>query len=312
MAVKHIAGGSRSALLIAHLGAIITVIAWGSSFLSTKILMEEVHLTPVETYVYRFTLAYLLLLLFTFRKIMSHNWRDELNLCICGVCAGSLYFITENYALTMTTTGNVSLLASVSPIFTTILVAAIFRTKIGIGAAVGSIIAFAGVFCIIFSHGESLEINPAGDLLALSASLCWAVYTIVVKKLIPRYNSLFITRKMFFYGVVTALPLLFLQHEPFHLRALLDISNPVYLANFLFLAVMCSLGAYLIWSESMKVLGPVTTNNYLYGQPLVTMIAAYIVLGEKIFLLGYIGCVLIIGGLVIADKWNPSFRFLRR
>ena len=69
---------------------------------------------------------------------------------------------------------------------------------------------------------------------------------------------------------------------------------------------MCSCCAYLIWNEVMNVLGPVLTNNYLYLQPLVTMIAAYIVLGEVIYLVGYIGCVLIIGGLVLSDKWNPG------
>ena len=84
--------------------------------------------------------------------------------------------------------------------------------------------------------------------------------------------------------------------------------------NFLFLVIFCSLLAYLIWNEVMKVLGPVATNNYLYLQPLVTMVAAYFVLGEKIFPLGYLGCALIIGGLIIADKLklSPRHRQMRR
>ena len=52
----------------------------------------------------------------------------------------------------------------------------------------------------------------------------------------------------------------------------------------------------------MKVLGSVTANNYLYLQPMVTMVAAYFVLGEMITGLGYLGCVLIVGGLIISDK----------
>ena len=52
----------------------------------------------------------------------------------------------------------------------------------------------------------------------------------------------------------------------------------------------------------MKILGQVTANNYLYLQPLVTMVAAYFILGEDIMLLGYVGCVLIVGGLIISDK----------
>ena len=294
----------NSKKLLAHLGALLIMSAWGSSFLSTKILMVDGEFTPVEVFVYRFSFAYILLLFFTFKKIFSNNWKDELQFLICGMCAGSLYFITENYALQYTKAGNVSLLASISPIFTTILIATVYRTKIRTAVMIGSLIAFAGVTCIIFSNGEGFEIQPKGDLLALCAALTWAIYTMVVKNLNPFYNSMFITRKLFFYGVITALPLLFFQDAPLHFKLLFDYETPVFGLNFLFLVVMCSVLAYLIWNETMKILGSVTANNYLYLQPLVTMIAAYFVLGEQIYILGYIGCILIIGGLIVADKAN--------
>ena len=171
---------------------------------------------------------------------------------------------------------------------------------------------------MIFSGGDGFVIKPTGDLLALSASLSWAIYSIAVKRLIPIYSGLFITRKLFFYGVITALPLLFWHqvatHEPYHLALLFDFSKPQLGLNFLFLVVFCSLLAYLIWNEVMRVLGPVATNNYLYLQPLVTMIAAYSVLGEQLYPLGYAGCAFIIGGLVLADKlkFSPRRNQLRK
>ena len=288
--------------LLSHLGALVTMIAWGTSFLSTKVLMIEGGFTPVEMFVYRFAMAYLLLLMITFRKILANNWKDEFQFVICGMCAGTLYFVMENYALQNTSTGNVSLLASISPLFTTGLMALVYKARIGAGTISGSIIAFAGVACIIFSSGEGFEINPKGDLLALCSSFSWAVYTVVVKRLNPIYSSLFITRKLFFYGVLTALPLLIFQNAPSHLGLLFNPDYPQFFLNFMFLVIMCSVVGYLIWSEIMKTLGPVTANNYIYLQPLVTMVAAYFVLDEQIFLLGYIGCALIIGGLVVADK----------
>ena len=135
---------SKYLVLLGHIGALLTVTAWGTSFLSTKVLMETGGFTPVEVYVYRFLAAYLVLLLFTFKNIRSKSWRDELTFLISGVCCGSLYFITENYALKMTTTGNVSLLASISPIFTTILVAIMYRQRIQTGVMIGSVVAFIG------------------------------------------------------------------------------------------------------------------------------------------------------------------------
>lgn len=296
-------------ILLGHLGAIFTMACWGTSFISTKVLMEDWNFTPQEMYSFRFAAAYLILLVISCRKIFSNSWLDELSFLVCGICSGSLYYILENHALQLTTTGNVSLLASISPLFTTLLVALVFKTKISNGVYIGSIMAFVGVACVIFNKGfGSLEIHPAGDLLALTASLAWAVYSIVVKRLIPIYNGIFITRKLFFYGVLSSLPLLFIQNEPSHLTALFDFTHPQIILNFLFLVVMCSIVGFLLWNEVMRILGPVMANNYLYVQPLVTLVAAYLVFDEKIFLLGYVGCALIIGGLIIADKWNPSFR----
>lgn len=308
------ASKSNYIVLLAHLGAIVTVSAWGTSFLSTKVLMETGGFTPVEMYVYRFAAAYFILLAFTFKRIKSNSWRDELTLALSGICAGSLYFITENTALKLTTAGNVSLLASISPIFTTFLMAVIFHDKVKIPVWIGSVIAFAGAACIILSNGAGIDFHPAGDLLALAAAFSWAIYSVAIKKVIPLYDSFFITRKLFFYGVLTALPILLIQMQntPSHLHLLFDFAQPRYIVNFMFLVLMCSILAYLIWNEVMKYLGPVTSNNYLYAQPLVTMIAAYFVLGEKIQLMGYVGCILIIGGLIISDKMKGLPRIMRR
>lgn len=294
--------------VLAHIAILLTMCAWGSSFICTKVLMVDGGLTPVEVYIYRFVVAYILLLLLTFRQIRSNNWKDELQLLLCGMCAGSLYFVTENYALKYTSTGNVSLLGSISPIFTTILVAIIYRVRMKPGVILGSIIAFSGVASIVFSHGEGIEIRPTGDILALSASLSWAIYAVAIRRLSPLYNTLFITRKLFFYGVITALPLLLIQDEPLHLSVLFNFSQPQFGMNFMFLVISCSVCAYIIYNEGMKILGSVTASNYLYLQPLVTMVAGYFIFDEVITPLGYLGCVLIIGGLVISDKLQWDFK----
>lgn len=292
--------------IFAHIAAVLTVICWGCSFLSTKILMVDGGFTPVEMYSFRFFAAYIVILLLTFRKIFANNIKDELLFLVCGMCSGSIYFIVENFALQNTTAGNVSLLASISPLFTAILLSVFFKVRVRNGLIVGSLIAFVGVACIILSSGNGFELHPQGDLLALLASLSWAVYSIAVKKLLPVYKSLFITRKLFFYGVLTSLPILFIE-TPIssiweHLCLLANLTDPIYLGNFAFLVLICSVSAYLLWNEVMKSLGTVMANNYLYGQPLVTMISGAFILHEPIRPLGYVGCVLIIGGLILSDK----------
>lgn len=299
-------GGVNYVKILGHAGALLTVIAWGSSFVFTKVLMEDGGFSPVETYVYRFAMAYLFLLPFTMKKIFARNLKDEVQLALCGICSGTLYFILENYALTLTTTANVSLLSGISPLFTAMLLAIVFHTGLKRGVIWGSLIAIAGVALVILAAplamGQGLKINPAGDILALTAAVSWAIYGVAAKRLIPLYSTLFITRKMFFYGVVTALPLLLVGHEPLHLGLLFDFSHPQYLLNMLFLVLICSLMAYVFWNESMKAIGAVATNNYIYAQPIVTMILGALWLHEHIYLLGVVGCLLIVGGLALADK----------
>lgn len=292
--------------LLGHIGTLLVVSIWGTSFIATKVLMEDALLTPIEVFVYRFAMAYVLLLAVTFKKIFARNLKDELMFLLCGVCAGSLFYLLENYALRYTTTGNVSLLSGLSPMITAGLMAAIYRTRLGAGLIIGSIIAFTGVGCVIFSHGGSIEINPLGDILALLSSFSWAIYAVGSKRLVPVYSSLFMTRKLFFYGVLTAVPLLWIGGAPTHLHTLF--SDSLYLMSLLFLVIFCSLLAYIIWNYALKQIGPVSANNYLYFQPIVTMVVAYFVLGEQITPLGYLGCLLIIGGLVISDKLKISRR----
>lgn len=286
--------------VLGHLSAFLTVTVWGMSFVATDVLMAGDFLTPIEVYIYRFALAYLVLLAITYRKILADSAKDELLFLMCGVCAGSLFYILENYALKNTTAGNVSLLSSVSPLMITILMVVVFHAKLRAGMVLGSVIAFVGVGFVIFSHGTGFEIHPLGDLLALGSSLSWAIYAIGVKQLVGNYSSLFITRKLFFYGVLTALPLLILQGGPYHIVELF--TTPYCLANMLFLVLICSILGYVGWNFAFTAIGPVTTNNYIYLQPISTMVVAYFVLGEEINAFGYIGCLLIIGGLIISDK----------
>ena len=215
-------------LLLYHVGAAVAVIGWGVSFISTKVLLDN-GLHPIEIYIYRFALAYVALLLFCHDRIMSNSWRHELIFMLSGLFGGSIYFISENVALEYTLVSNVSLITSLSPLLTVLLIGFVYRSdRPGKETILGSIIAFLGVGLVIFNSSFSLSINPLGDLLSLLAAMSWAIYSIVIKKLNPLYSALFITRKTFFYGVITAIPFLLIEPEITPPTVLLE---PVLLAN---------------------------------------------------------------------------------
>ena len=278
---------NQSKALWYHLGALLTVTAWGVSFVSTKVLLEH-GINPTEVYVVRTLLAYLLVLCVCHKRIFSNSLRDELLFVSCGLCAGSLYFIAENTALEYTLVSNVSLIVTLSPLITTLLVGAIYKNeRPGKGVLMGSLIAFLGVGCVIFNSSFVLDVKPLGDLLSLSAAVCWSVYSLVLRKLSAFYTVMFISRKTFFYGMVTAIPFLIAipEHTPLDVYLQFDVWS-----NFLFLGVFCSMIAFIIWAFTVKGLGAIKANNYLYVQPIITLIASALLLSEKVSIVGYVGC----------------------
>lgn len=286
-------------MILGHLGALLTVSMWGYSFVSSKVLLEH-GMGPTEIYVCRFILAYLLIAMASHSRLFSNNFRDEVLFFLCGLCAGSIYFIAENTALEYTLTTNVSLLTSMSPLITAMLVGLVYKNeKLGSGIWIGSAFAVIGVGCVVFNSSADVQIRPLGDFLSLAAAFSWAVYSIILRKLNALYDVWFISRKTFFYGLVTAVP--FLLFEENKVNPLEIISEPAVWGNLLFLGVGASTVAYLLWAETVKRVGAVKANNYMYLQPVITLIVSALVLGERVTIVGYLGIALILGGLWLGD-----------
>lgn len=282
-----------------HLIAILTVSIWGLTFIATKVLIGY-GLTPQEIFFYRFLIAYAGIWIISPKRLFANRWKDEFWLMAGGIFGGSLYFFTENTALGITQASNVSFLICTAPLLTTILSLLFYKSeKATKGLIGGSLLALAGVGLVVFNGSVILKISPVGDLLTLLAALSWAFYSLIIRKMTRRYPTVFITRKIFFYGVLTILPA-FLLHP---LQPDLDILlQPIVLSNLLFLAVLASLICYVLWNVVLKQLGTVRASNYIYLNPLVTMVASVFILHEQITWITLLGAGCIIFGVYQAEK----------
>lgn len=284
----------------AHILAVIAVGMWGYSFVSTKVLLENA-LGPTQIYVCRFIIAYIVMLFLSRKRFYSGSLMDEFLFCVCGLLSGSLYFIAENNALEYTLATNVALLTSLSPLITVLLVACIYKNeKISAGTWIGSGIAVIGVACVVFNSSTDVSIRPLGDFLSILAALSWSIYSLILKKLNAVYDIWFITRKTFFYGLLTAVPFL-LVGDPDSVDIFTKLANPQVWGNLLFLGLGASTAAFLIWGNTVKRLGAITANNYMYLQPIVTLVVSAIVIHEKVSFIGITGIILILGGLWLGD-----------
>ncbi len=282
-----------------HIMAFFTVIIWGTTFVSTKVLIKE-GLTPEDIIFYRFLIAYICIWIISPRKLFANNLKDELLLVATGLCGGSLYFIAENRALGITLASNVSLIVCTASIFTAILSHLFVKgEKLKKNLISGSFIALAGVAFVVFNGSFILKINPAGDLLTITAAIMWAFYSIILKKLDSKYSTIFITRKVFFYGIITLLPIFIISPLTTDTRILFQ---PMVIGNFIFLGVIASMLCYILWNKSVKHLGAVRTTNYIYIVPLITLITSSIVINETITLFAITGALLILSGVYIAER----------
>lgn len=284
--------------LFGHIGALVVVIIWGTTFVSSKLLLLA-GLQPAEIFVIRFLFAYLCMLALSHSRIFAYNWRDELTFAGLGVMGGSLYFLTENMALQYSTTANVSILVSTCPLITAVLVSIFYADeRMNRRQICGSVVAFIGTVLVIMNGQYNLHLNPLGDTLALSAALTWGFYSLLMRRIMGRYGSDFITRKVFFYGVLTILPYFML----FPMELSWSMFTPVVIGNLIFLAFVASTGGYLLWNWVMRKIGAVRSTNYIYLQSLVTMIAGAVILDERITLMGITGLVVLLVGMFFLMK----------
>ena len=270
---KHTAGHSAPRF-IGRLSALLTIIIWGTTFISTKILLVDFQ--PVEILFFRFIMGLLALLVVYPHRLRGTNRRQELTFVAAGLCGICLYYLMENIALTYTLASNVGVIISVAPFFTAILSHLVMKEeKLRANFFLGFVVAMVGIFLISF-NGSRLELNPMGDLLALLAALIWACYSVLTTKISCfGYNTILTTRRVFFYGILFMIPALFL----FDFRLELSrFANPVYLLNIIYLGLGASALCFVTWNFAVKVLGAVKTSVYIYMVPVITVAPSALVL----------------------------------
>lgn len=284
-----------------HVLAIAVVVVWGLTYISTKVLIQQ-GLHPHEIFFYRFLVAYAGIWLIAPHRLRARSWKDESLLALGGIFGGSLYFYTENTALGLTQASNVAFLLCTAPLLTAFLSAALYKEDRLTGRLLsGSLLALCGVGLIVFGGKGGLKVSPAGDLLTLCAAFSWACYSLVIRRLSGRYPVSFITRKVFFYGVITILPLFALF--PFRSNISILCQSEVWM-NLLFLALVASLICFVVWNVALKKIGMMRTSNYIYLSPLVTLAASMCILGERLTFLSAVGAVCILGGVYWAEQKN--------
>ena len=229
-----------------HLAALLTILIWGTTFISTKVLLTDFQ--PVEILFFRFVAGTLALFLVCPRLLKGTTWKQE--------------------------------------------------ERLNIGFFIGFLVAMAGIALISF-NGSALQLNPAGDLLALLAAFIWACYSILTRKISSYgYNTILTTRRVFLYGLLFMIPVLLLSDPVIDFPRFTDRTN---LLNLLFLGLGASALCFVTWNSAVRLLGAVRTSVYIYLTPVITIVASVLILHEPFTWMTGIGTVLTLAGLVLSE-----------
>ena len=287
-----------------HAVAFLVVAIWGSTFVFTKLLLLG-GFTPAQIFALRFIIAYIMLLVFClWRGIrwVADTWKDELLMVGLGISGGSLYFLAENGAMNYTTTTNTSLIVCLCPLFASAMIGLFYKSqRLNRTQIIGTLMAVAGVIVVVMNGHFVLHLSPIGDTLAFVACLCWAIYSLLMVSANAQYDTIFVTRKVFFYGLLSMIPYFFVYPG---LNTQLLIEQPAMLWNLLFLGCAASTLCFLAWNWTMKKLGAVIVTNYVYFNPVTTILFAWLILSEPITVHFLLGTMLILIGMYLSDKPN--------
>lgn len=289
---------NKNKIIIGHVLALFTIIVWGTTFIATKVLLN--NFTPVEILFFRFLIAFVALFI-TYPKIFKYtNIKDELLFFAASLSGITIYQFLENTALTYSSASNVSIITACAAFFTAIFSKIFLKDeKITKLFYVGFIVSMIGVVLVSFNGTFSLDFVPAGDLMSLCGAVLWGVYSVVVKVVSKKnYNPVHVTRRIMMYGLISLIPICLFTNSDLTFSRFLDIDN---LLLMLFLGLIASALCFSTWNISVDYLGAVKTGMYVYFNPVVTIIFGAIILNEKLSLMGIVGTILIFVGLYVSS-----------
>lgn len=280
-----------------HLAALVTILIWGTTFISTKVLLVDFE--PIEILFFRFIMGFLALLIVYPRRMKKTTKRQEAVFAAAGLCGICLYYLLENIALTYTMASNVGVIISIAPFFTAMLTHLFTKDeKLHANFFFGFVVAMVGI-CLISFNGAKMQLNPIGDLLALAAAVVWACYSVLTRKISDfGYHTIQTTRRVFAYGIVFMIPVLFLFDFRIGAERFL---SPVYLGNLIFLGLGASALCFVTWNMAVKILGAVKTSIYIYLVPVITVVTSALILREPVTIMSGVGTVLALLGLFLSE-----------
>lgn len=287
--------------MITWIKMLIMTFTWGSSFVAAKVAVAAM---PVHTVAFwRFLIASVILAVFMKMRGVKlfTGWKGFFLAGIASFFGIYLYNIFFLGSLTMTEASKGSLIVASNPVLTMIGAIIIFRERLRGWQIVGMILSFIGTAAILTdAHPEKLmslaKINH-GDILMFIAACCWAVYTLVSKKLLVQTPVLEATLHGIIWGALLFLPSFVMENSSGFVAG-----STVVWAGILWLAAATTVVGFLLFYDGVQKLGASKASSFIYFVPVFGVLTGAVMLGEKPELGAIAGGVVVMCGVYLVNR----------
>lgn len=291
----------RKALYL--LACLAVVFIWSGSFIFIRIGLRD--FPPATLALFRFAFAFPCLLLahlLTKNKAraqltLKKNFVEFTVLALTGV---TLLYILQFYSLRLISASVGATVINTTVIFMALLSAAFLNERLTLKRILGILIAFIGVSMLLL-EGEggvnALSSQLLGGSLMIGAAVCWAVYSVLTKKILSSYSNVTTMAVTFGLGTLYLIPFVLIE-DPFKVAAR---ASAMGWLSVLYLATLSSALAYFLWNEAIAKLEVTKVGAFLYAIPIPTMILGYFFLSEEITLALVAGVLLVIFGIYLTE-----------
>jgi len=281
-----------------HIIAFVSMFFWGMSYVWSKIVFEVY--SPLTTIFFRLIISSFVLYIFAFAtgRLEPIQKKDRWLLFGSAFLNPFLYFIGENFGLSLVSASLSAIIVSTIPLFAPFAAYYFFKERLRPINVVGLIIAFGGLLFIIVNKNFSLNANPIGILLLFLAVFSAVFYVVFLKKLSLKYSPVTIITWQNMIGSLFFLPFFLI----FDGDRFISIRPGVMTIVLLFmLGIFASSVAYVLFTYVVKYLGVIKSSLYTNLIPIFTIIFSFYLLGEHFSLRKMVGMLVVIFGVVLSE-----------
>jgi len=285
----------------ANAGAFIAAILFGASVVAVRVAVQDIP--PFTLAILRFGqggFLLILLLLIWARDLLRIGWRDVPYLALLGVIFFTIFPVTFNMSLRLTEASRGALMLATMPLWSVLLARLAKRERLSTRQIFGVLLAFAGVGVVLAERGLTFvgtSLSLVGDALMLVTALCGAVYGVLAKRMLTRYNAMTVTAYTMIFGTLLLVPAAFFE-DPSSAMARMRIDTVVLV---LFLGIFGGAIGYFLWTFALTRLSPTQVAVFVNLNPMIATLLGATLLAEKITGIFIAGFVAVLAGVLLVN-----------